>query len=141
MQSQSTTVVTSAGLIAGFAAALFALAAYAADPHYGRIAFSEGEEGDPTDVFAPDTASIFLHAELLDMVDGTKLSGTWIAEKTDAAPPNYKIDSTTLAAGGNMKEATFSITKPNAGWPVGDYRVDMTINGQTVKSAKFRVEK
>jgi hypothetical protein len=112
-----------------------------AAPHFGDMTFSASHDNDGTDtkVFAIDTPKIFLHADLEDAVDDTKVSSTWIAEKTDKAPPNYKIDSVELTASENMDVVTFSLSKPNAGWPVGDYRVDLFINGKPAGSAHFKV--
>jgi hypothetical protein len=119
---------------------LLATAAYAA-PHFADIKFSDEKDGDVSDTFAPTTPKIYLHAGLVDMPAGTKLSSTWIAEDTHgAAPPNYKIDSVEFEVGSIVNVATFSLSKPNAGWPVGTYRVDLFINGQASGTAHFKVE-
>jgi hypothetical protein len=121
---------------------LLATAAQAAEPHFGDLVFSaSAESGDAKDVFATDTPKIYLRAELEDVDQDTKVSAAWIAEKTDAAPPNYKIDSTDLTAKSGMDVATFSLSKPNAGWPAGDYRVELSINGKPATSAHFKVAK
>ena len=122
---------------------LCGLAAHAAgQPHYGAMTFSDSDDGDDSmDVFTPDTAKIFLKAELVDVPSGAKLTGSWIAEKTDAAPPNYKIDSVDLTVGALVNVATFSLSKPNAGWPTGDYRVELFIDGKPVTQARFKVAK
>ena len=94
----------------------------AGEPRYSDLKFSASDDNSaPTEVFAPDTPKIFPHSGLVDVASGAKLSGTWIAEKTDAAP--HKIDSVTMTAGMITNVATFSLSKPTAGWPVGDYRV------------------
>jgi len=36
-------------------------------------------------------------------------------------------------------EASFSLSKPTNGWPVGDYRVDLLIDGTKAKSVAFKV--
>ena len=119
---------------------LLAAVAYAA-PHFADIKFSDEKDGDVSDTFAPDTPKIYLHAGLVDMPSGTKLSSTWIAEDTHgAAPPNYKIDSVEFEVGGLVNVANFSLSKPNAGWPIGTYRVDLFINGQASGTAHFKVE-
>jgi hypothetical protein len=121
---------------------LLATAAQAGEPHFGDLVFSaSAESGAEKDTFATDTPKIYLHAQLEDVDQDTKLSAAWIAEKTDAAPPNYKIDSTDLTAKAGMDEATFTLSKPTAGWPTGDYRVDLSINGKPATSAKFKVSK
>jgi|SRR5450432_1977376 len=135
------TAIGSGTFLTAIFALLFALAAHAAgQPHYGELTFSNSDDSDESmDVFTPDTPKIFLKAELVDVPGGAKLTGTWIAEKTDAAPPNYKIDSVDLTVGTLMNVATFSLSKPNAGWPIGDYRVELFIDGKPVTKARFKV--
>lgn len=119
-----------------------AAAAYAASPHYSDMKLSDEEDGDATDSFAPDTPKIYLRAGLIDTPAGTKLTSTWVAEDTNgAAPANYKIDSVDLTVAPPIDTATFSLSKPNAGWPVGSYRVDLFIDGKAAGTMHFKVEK
>jgi len=127
------------GMPAVVFAALFAAApALAADPSIGQTAFSLPDNGAAQQVFKPDAPKIVLHAQLLDAPKGTTVAADWIAEKTGGAPPNYKIDSAELTTTGE-DELEFSLSKPTTGWPLGDYRVDLTIGGEQAKSAHFRV--
>ncbi len=119
-----------------------ATAAYAGTPHYADLTLSDSEDGDAIESFAPDTAKIFLHAGLVDVASGAKLSSDWVAEDTGGvAPANYKIDSVTLDKGMLINVATFSLSKPTAGWPVGKYRVDLFIDGKPSGSVHFKVAK
>ena len=135
-------MIRSFNIVTAIFALLFAISAHAGGAKYGALTFSDNHENDdPKSTFATDTPKIFLNAELIDFDGGEKVSGAWIAEKTDAAPPNYKIDSVDLTVGDSMNVATFSLSKPNAGWPVGDYRVDLTINGKPAGVARFKIAK
>lgn len=122
-------------------ALLAATAAFAAEPHYGRIALTTEGSTAVQAVFAPDTPKIVLHVEILDMPKGTKIAADWIAVKTDVAPANYKIDSAgeQLAEDVASDEKSFSLSKPDNGWPVGDYRIDLTIADKVAKSVPFQV--
>ena len=125
----------------GLGALLLAAGAWATEPHFADLKFSDSKNGEATETFSPDTPKIYLHAGLEDMPSGTKLSSTWIAEDTHgAAPPNYKIDSVEFNVGGIVNVADFSLSKPNAGWPVGTYRVELFINGKASGTAHFTVE-
>ena len=118
---------------------LVAFAAHA-KPEFGDLTFSTKKmDGDAQTVFKSDTPNIFLHAEIDDVDAGTKLSATWIAEKTDKAPPNTRIDSAVVVADDDTDFADFELSKPNAGWPVGDYRVDLSIDGSPAGSAHFKI--
>jgi hypothetical protein len=46
-----------------------------------------------------------------------------------------------LAAGPAMNKVQFSFSKPTAGWPVGDYRVDLFLDGKKATDVKFKVAK
>lgn len=122
-------------------ALFFAVGAQAA-PHFAEMTVSDSEDGDATETFAPGTPKIFVHAGLVDVAHGSKVSSDWIAEDTDgAAPANYKIDSVTLDIGMLTNVVTVSLSKPNAGWPVGRYRVDLLIDGKVAGAAHFKVSK
>ena len=95
---------------------------------------------EPQTQFRPDTAEIRVGISLHDVAPGDKVTATWIAEKANGVPLNYKIDSSTVAVpDSKVKGTTFRLSKPNNGWPVGDYRVDVTYNGRQELSQHFKV--
>ena len=126
-------------LIAALALAGAAFGAWAADM-LGEPTISAQKGGASQTTFAPDTAELFLHVALTGVASGSTLTCTWIAEDTHgAAPANFKIAATDIKIGLIDNVGDCSFTKPNAGWPVGTYRVDLAVNGQTIKNAKFSV--
>ncbi len=135
------TVTWAATLVLGGALGMLLVTqAQAGEPRYTDILLSDQkDDGKPLQVFKPTTAKIFLSTKLADVPTGAKLTGAWIAEKTGVAPPNYKIDTAELTVGPLMNRANFSMTKPNAGWPAGDYRVELTINGKLATTVRFKV--
>jgi hypothetical protein len=116
-------------------------AVLAASPHYTDLVLSDTRDGPAKASFKPQTAKIFLRSKIVDVPAGSTVKGAWIAEKTKVAPPNYKIDEKEMKAGGAVNEITYSISKPNANWPEGDYRVDLFINGAAAGNVKFRIAK
>ena len=120
---------------------LFAGAAFAA-PHFENIYATDSDDGEAMQSFAPDAAKIYVHASMVDIPSGAKMTGSWIAVDTNGvAPPNYKIDSADLTAGIITNTVNFSLSKPNAGWPAGKYRVDLLIDGKPAGAANFVIEK
>jgi hypothetical protein len=129
-------------LLLGFALlAVSAGAAHAAGDHIGRTALVVDEGTEVQTIFAADTPKIVIHIELKDAVVGAKVEAAWIAVKTDAAPANYKIDAATVTLDNALDEATFGLSKPDAGWPAGAYQVELSYGGTLEKTVPFSVTK
>jgi hypothetical protein len=126
---------------AAFATALLmTVSAYAAG--FSDIVLSTEKDATETQAtFAPDTAEIFLRAQMDDVTAGSKVTIVWVAVDTKgAAPANYTIDKVDLDVTDGMNVLDGNITKPTAGWPVGTYRVDIAIDGKVSNSADFEVK-
>jgi hypothetical protein len=122
-------------------AALAAGAALAGPPRLEAVALSDVPGGTTRATYAATTPKFYLTAKVVDSVPATKVRAEWIAEKTSAAPPNYLVDKFELTIGAQKNPvADFNINKPNAGWPPGDYRADLYIDGKKVKEVKFKVK-
>lgn len=113
----------------------------AGSPRYSDMVLSDAKGGAAKSAFKPQTAKIFLHAKLVDVPSGSKVKSDWIAVKASGAPANYKIDSMELNVGALVNSVDFNFSKPTAGWPEGDYRVDLFIDGKPAGNVKFQVVK
>ena len=92
-----------------------------------------------TDRFQPDTPSVHAVLVLEGAKAGTKVQGTWVS--VDAIErPNYQIDSSEVVtkAQGDAR-VHFEISKPQKGWPVGNYRLDVSVDGKFITSIPFSV--
>lgn len=139
MQGTVATVARAAMILAA-SGMLLAGQAQAAEPRYADVLLSDVKDGGAAKkVYARDTAKIFLSAKLVDVSAGAKLTAVWIAEKTKVAAPNYRIDSADVTVGALTNRVHFSLSKPTAGWPEGDYRVELLINGKPATSVRFKV--
>jgi hypothetical protein len=130
---------TTTSIAMAFVLALLAVPLFAAEVKLTDVVLSDSQNGNAKQVFGPTTSKVYLRAKLIDVPKGAKVKSVWIAEKTKVAPPNYEIDAKELSVGAGADRVDFSLSKPNAGWPEGDYRVDVQINGKTVQSLKFKV--
>jgi hypothetical protein len=100
-------------------------------------------DGDtpPATAFAPVTPRLSAYFRTTGTQEGDELRGVWIAVDTSgAAPPDFKIDESTLTADKDDFFGAFSLSKPNNGWPVGKYRFDMFLNGKLATSAQFSID-
>jgi len=120
---------------------LLATSAFAAG-RFDDITVSDQPDGDAVDSFPPSAAKVFVYAHMVDIPTGSKMKSAWVAVDTHGvAPANYVIDSAELTADGKVNVVTFNLSKPTAGWPLGHYRVDLTIDGKAAGSPEFDIEK
>ena len=121
-------------------AMLMTISAHAAG--FSDIVLSATEGGTENQTsFATDTAEIFLTANMDDVKAGSKATISWIAvDSHGVAPANYKIDAADVDITDGMNVITGNITKPNNGWPVGTYRVDLAVDGTVTNSADFEIK-
>lgn len=92
--------------------------------------------------FAPDTAKIYCAWKAEGVAAGTQVRGAWIAEDVGSvAPKNFKIDEATFispTAGSAM--GAFALNKPNKGFPVGKYRLEIYLGQTLAKTVPFTVK-
>ncbi len=88
-----------------------------------------------TSTFAPDSPEINVWYSWAHAPSGTELKAVWFG------PPNYiKITDFTVTIEDMSGRGHFKITKPTAGWPIGDYKVDIYADDNLVRSVSFKVE-
>ena len=64
----------------------------------------------------------------------------WIAEDVgDVAPPNYLIDSATVSLGPGA-DGSFTLSRPHRGWPLGKYRMELSVNGELAAVEPFVIQ-
>jgi hypothetical protein len=98
--------------------------------------------GEPTTTFPPNHPKIYMRWQGEALEKGDKIRSVWIAEDVgDVAPKNYKLDEVSMTANGPRAFGTFTMTKPNKGWPVGKYHVDLYRGDQLVETLKFEIAK
>jgi hypothetical protein len=140
MHRATTLTRTAWSIIAAATLAIsLATSVHAAAPHYSNIIVSDTEHGNDKAVFVATTPKIYVNAEIDHVTTGMKLTGKWIAEKTQVAPPNYEIAAANVAPSPKMNQATFSLSKPDHGWPAGTYRVELLIDDKLAEVARFKV--
>ena len=123
------------------AAALLAAAGavHGASPSVSDVVVSEAKDGPAKSLFKPTTPKVHLRAKLADVAPGTKVKAEWIAVRAEGAPPGYKIDTVESTAGAGASRYDGALGKPSAGWPVGEYRVDIYLGGKPAGGAAFKV--
>ena len=121
------------------ALALFSTLAVA-EPRFEGAIFSDQRRGDTNmESFSRDTKKIYLTVYIVDMENDAKLKATWFVEKAAGFPPNTQIASSEVVARPQMKTASYTLDKPNIGWPPGDYKVELAIDGKVQSTVRFKV--
>src|SRR5262249_33454309 len=94
---------------------------------------------NPGTTFPNDTPE-FMCVWTAEAPTDTDVRGVWIAEDVGkVAEPNHKIaDATVKLLPSRVGE--FSLSKPNNGWPVGKYRLEIYLAGTLAKSVPFTVQ-
>ncbi len=105
----------------------------------GTDASENDEIVGPTTEFAPDAPKIVCVWKANGVIAGARVRGVWIAEDVgQGAPPNYKIQEGTLNTAAD--EGKFTLTKPNNGWPVGKYRLEIYLGNDLARTVPFTVK-
>ncbi|GLS42102.1 hypothetical protein [Methylobacterium brachythecii] len=132
---------TAAAAAAAPPAAAVAAASSTDSAHIEKAMTFPGEGNvPPQTAFARTTPKILLALAVRAVKSGDSLTTAWIAEKTDGVPPNFTISSVQIPLGASPTVSS-SLSKPDAGWPPGQYRVDVSHNGGPVEfSQRFTVQ-
>jgi len=100
----------------------------------------DGKPVNPTTVFAPDTKIIYCSAKLSNLPDDTEIVSAWIYIGGEVANlTNYEIGRFSIFTHGT-DYVSFSLTRPDKGFPRGDYKVVLSIKGKNSATVPFTVE-
>jgi hypothetical protein len=84
-------------------------------------------------------AVFYAIVDLANAPDDTEVKATWIAVNAEGVEPEFVIDEVTLTS--SDARLTFDLTNaPDTLWPLGDYRVDLYLNGELETSLAFQVQ-
>jgi hypothetical protein len=104
-----------------------------------RMALDQ-DGNNPTTTFAP-TDVFYAVADLANAPQGTKVEAKWTAVNAADTEPNLEFQTQTL----DITEETFTGTiyfqlSNDDGWPTGQYKVDLYLNGNLAQTAEFSVQ-
>lgn len=104
-----------------------------------RMAFDQ-DGNNPTTTFA-STDVFYAVADLANAPQGTTVEAKWTAVNAADTEPNLEFQTQTF----DITEESFSGTiyfqlSNDDGWPAGQYKVDLYLNGSLAQSAEFSVQ-
>jgi hypothetical protein len=98
--------------------------------------------GEVATSFSSDLPKIYARWQGNALPAKAKIRAVWIAEDVgDVAPPNYKLDEATVTANRPDQFGTFTISRPNKGWPAGKYRAEFYVNDDLAEQVEFTISK
>jgi len=98
--------------------------------------------GEVTTSFSSDLPKIYARWQGNALPEKAIIRAVWIAEDVGAvAPPNYKIDEAKVTANRAAQFGTFTISRPNKGWPAGKYRAEFYVNDELSEQVEFTISK
>lgn len=99
----------------------------------------EETDGDAVTTFSTDTPKIYALWKGEAIKSGDQVRSVWIADDVGkAAPQNTKIDEKTVTAT-DAGKGTFSLSKPDKGWPAGKYHLDLYVGDKLAETLKFTI--
>lgn len=93
---------------------------------------------DHTNVFAPGDNAFFCFFDLENAPDSTVVKSVWTLVEADGYESNSEIDSTEFTTGSDA--LYFSLERSADAWPVGQYKIDLYIDGSLVQTLNFEVQ-
>jgi len=110
-------------------------------PRISTAVVSDNKEGNvEKTTFSPTTGKVHVVITLADVPAGTPVKAVWIAENVEGIQANKQFADSELKMGGAVNQGDFYVTRPEKGWPVGVYRVELYLAGQLAHTANFRVQ-
>lgn len=88
-----------------------------------------------TKVFAVDTPVIYATALLKNAPEDTKITAKWYYVTDD-----FDIASVDVMSTETSQYVSFTLTQPDAGFPVGDYKVELYIDDKLSETLEFEVK-
>jgi hypothetical protein len=102
---------------------------------------TQGDQKQPANPTTTFTSSSVIHAvvHVKNAPANTKISATWsVVDAGSAAAPNTEIDTTEITTDGT-RYVDFTLS-PKDKWPVGKYKVAISLNGQPYNTYDFSVQ-
>jgi hypothetical protein len=110
------------------------------EPRFASVVLTDDKERTVAKTsFAPNTPKVYAVFTLADVPAGPTVKSVWIAEQTQVAEANHRIDEASLTMGGNVTSGNFSLSRPTSGWPAGQYRVELYLGDRLGHTARFQI--
>ena len=104
------------------------------------VSFAKDQFGKATTTFSSDTPQIYVRWQGQRLRKGGKVKAVWIAENIgEDFPQDYKVDEASAAIESQNAHGIFTVARPEAGWAIGDYRVEFYVDDVLVEAVKLKI--
>lgn len=127
------------GVIAVLATSLACNFGTPAEPTASNFYMATDEAGaNQTTVFSP-TDDFFVHFDVAGIEAGTPFQSRWYALDIEGEDPNAPLQTIDYTYQEGIRNIYFQLTNAN-GWPVGNYKVEIYMNGTKVGEQLFSIQ-
>jgi len=106
------------------------------------VSFARDQFGKASTTFSIDTPQIYVRWQGQRLRKGGKVKAVWIAENIgEDFPQDYKVDEASATVESQNAHGAFMLARPEAGWAIGDYRVEFYVDDVFVDAAKLKIVK
>jgi hypothetical protein len=102
-----------------------------------HMATDESDSAQTT-VYSPSTQTFYCYYDLNNAPDDTVVKGVWTLVSAEGYDSNSEIDSAEIT--GSDDSYYFSLDRAAEAWPIGQYKIDLYINGNLVETVEFQVQ-
>lgn len=99
---------------------------------------TDESDATQTTVYAPSTPTFYCFYDLNNAPDSTVVKGVWTLVSAEGYDANSEIDSAEIT--GSDDSYYFSLDRAADEWPVGQYKIDLYIDGKLVETVEFQVQ-
>ena len=99
---------------------------------------TDESDSTQTTVYSPNTATFYCFYDLNNAPEDTVVRGVWTLVAAEGFESNSEIDSAEIT--GSDDSYYFSLDRAADEWPVGQYKIDLYINGNLVETVNFEVQ-
>jgi len=105
------------------------------------VGVSQAPIGEFASTFSASTPAIYARWQGHGLRPQAKIRVVWIAEKGDDDAADNQVDEATTVAPTPNSHGTFTISQPEDGWALGDYRVEFYIDERLTETVKLTITK
>jgi hypothetical protein len=114
-----------------------------ATTEWGKLSVTLSNEraGRAKTTFRARTPAIYARWQGQGLRPSASVRAMWVVEDIAIAPTDYKIDEASAIVTSPDSSGTFTLTRPKAGWSIGEYRVDFYIDNAPAATLKLKIVK